>query len=386
MFLPISDTPNPPGRAYVTWLLIGANLGIYLLLTLPALFSQVDLRDPVLHEYLRSVGLLGKVSAREVYQNINDYDLLVFQYGFRPAEFSLATLFSYQFLHGGFMHLAGNLIYLFIFGDNVEFRLGRTRFLLIYLFCGCVAGLFFALFSSNSHVPLIGASGAISGVLGCYFLWFPRNRVRCILVPFPFSFYLPARFILGFYLVFTNVVPFLSSASQESSIAYGAHIGGFLAGLGIALLVDQYYQLRRGWVHREPREIDVSLNSLRRICPAVLSGDLAGASLCYLNLDKREERIQVDSADVMVVGRYLLEQGRLPEALHLYRRFIAERQNDERIDQAYLGAGRAMLLDPRYRTSAYHYFLSALDLARSEQLAAEARLYLRMLEQQATEG
>lgn len=386
MFLPIADTPNPPGRAYVTWLLIAANIGIYLLISLPAVFSKVDLQDPVLHEYLRSVGLLGKVTARQVYQNINAYDLLVFEYGFRPAEFSLASLFAYQFLHGGFMHLAGNIIYLFIFGDNVEFRLGRTRFLVIYLFCGVAAGLFFALFSTNSQVPLIGASGAISGMLGCYFLWFPRNRVRCFLVPFPFSFYLPARFVLGFYLVFANVFPFLFSASQESSVAYGAHIGGFLAGLGIAWAADQYYQLRRGWQH-EARPQEATLSSLQRICPAVLRGDLAGASMCYLNLDKREDRSQVDSVDVMAVGNYMLEQGRFPEALHVFRRFIAERQNDERIDQAYLGAGKAMLRQPRYQTSAYHYFLSALDLARSEQLAAEARLYLRMIEKhRGTEG
>ncbi|WP_303721718.1 rhomboid family intramembrane serine protease [Malonomonas rubra] len=386
MFLPIADTPNPSERAYVTWLLIAANVAVYLLISLPATYSRVDLQDPALLEYLRNVGLLGKVSARQVYQNISAYDLLVFEYGFRPAQFSLATLFAYQFLHGGFMHLAGNTIYLFIFGDNVEFRLGRIRFLLVYLICGVAAGLFFALFAGNSQVPLIGASGAISGVLGCYFLWFPRNRVRCFLFPFPFSFYLPARFVLGFYLVFANIFPFLFSGAQESSIAYGAHIGGFLTGLGIAWATDQIYQLRRGW-QRESKTESASLSSLQHICPAVLSGDLIGASNCYLNLDKREDRNQVDAADVMAVGNYLLINGRWREALHVFRRFVAERPNDERIDQAYLGAGKAMLQQPRYQTSAYHYFLSALDLARSEQLAAEARMHLRLIEKQrATES
>lgn len=386
MFFPIADTPNPPGRAYVTWVLILGNVGIYLLVTLPAALGKVDLQSPVLHEYLRAVGLLGKVSARDVYQNLSSYDLLVFQYGFRPAEFSPLTLLSYQFLHGGFMHLAGNVIYLFIFGDNVEFRLGRLRFLLMYLGCGIAAGLFFALFSVDSRVPLIGASGAISGVLGCYFLWFPRNRVRCFLLPFPFSFYLPARFVLGFYLLFVNLLPFLFTPSADSSVAYGAHIGGFLGGLGIAWSADQYYRLRSGWF-RIPKSKAPSLSSLQQICPSVLSGDLAGASACYLNLDNREERQKVDSADVMAVGNFMLEQGRLRESLHIFRRFIAERQNDERIDQAYLGAGKVMLQQPRYQTSAYHYFLSAIDLARSEQLAAEARMLLRLIEkQQATES
>lgn len=386
MFLPIADTPNPPGRAYVTWALILGNVGIYLLVTLPAVMGKVDLRDPVLLEYLRTVGALGKVSARDVYQNLTAYDLLVFQYGFRPAEFSPVTLLSYQFLHGGFMHLAGNVIYLFIFGDNVEFRLGRLRFLLVYLCSGVAAAVFFALFSGGSQVPLIGASGAISGVLGCYFLWFPRNRVRCFLFPFPFSFYLPARLVLGFYLLFVNLLPFLFSSSSDSSVAYGAHIGGFLGGLGIAWSADQYYRLRSGWV-RSAKPKAPSLSSLQQICPSVLSGDLAGASACYLSLDSREERLQVDSADVLAVGNFMLEQGRLQESLHIFRRFIAERQNDERIDQAYLGAGKAMLQQPRYQTSAYHYFLSAIDLARSEQLAADARRQLRLIEKrQAMEG
>jgi len=386
MFLPVADTPNPPGRAYVTWSLIVVNVAVYLLVTVPAVIGRVDLQDPLLHEYLRSVGLLGRVSARQVFQNISSYDLLVFQYGFRSGEFSLLTLLSYQFLHGGFMHLAGNMIYLFIFGDNVEFRLGRLRFLIVYLLCGIAASLFFALFSFGSQVPLIGASGAISGVLGCYFLWFPRNRVRCFVLPFPFSFYLPARLVLGFYLLFINLLPFLFSATQESSIAYGAHVGGFLTGLGIAWGADQYYRLSAGW-RRSHKTEAASLSSLQQICPAVLSGDLLGASECYLRLNSRDQRSRVDSVDVMAVGNFLLERGRLQEALHVFRRFIAERQNDERIDQAYLGAGKAMALQPRYRTSAYHYFLAALDLARSEQLAAEARLQLRLIEQKrAAEG
>ena len=290
MFFPVADTPNPPGRAYVTWTLIAVNVGIYLLVSLPTAMDKVNLQDPLLHEYLRTVGLLGKVSARDVYQNLHTYDLLVFKYGFRPAVLSPLTLVTYPFLHAGFLHMAGNMIYLFIFGDNVEFRLGRLRFLVIYLCSGVAASMFFAIFASNSQVPLIGASGAISGVLGCYFLWFPRNRVRCFLIPFPFSFYLPARLVLGFYLLFANLLPFLFASSPDSGIAYGAHIGGFLGGLGIAWGVDQFYRLRSGW----QRSIDTKtepLSSLRQICPAVLSGDLAGASDCYLNLDSREERL-----------------------------------------------------------------------------------------------
>ncbi len=384
MFFPVADTPNPPGRAYVTWTLIAVNVGIYLLVSLPAGLSKINLQDPVLHEYLQVLDLVGKVTAQQVYQNVSAYDLLVFQYGFRPAEFAPLTLISSLFLHGGVMHLAGNMLFLFIFGDNVEFRLGRLRYLLTYLGCGFAATLFFALFAGNSQVPLIGASGAISGVLGCYFLWFPRNRVRCFLFLFPIlmtSVYLSARLVLGFYLLIDNLLPFLFASTSGSGVAYGAHIGGFLGGLGVAWGADQYYRLRSGWFRPTPKPAE-PLSSLRQICPAVLSGDLDGASDCYLNLDSSEDRLQVESADVMSVGNHMLEQGRFREALHIFRRFIAERQNDERIDQAYLGAGKAMLQQPRYQTSAYHYFLSAIDLARSEQLAAEARMQLRLIEKQ----
>ncbi len=384
MFFPIADTPNPPGRPLVTWALMATNIGIYLLVTLPAVLTKVDLQDPALHEYLRMLGLAGQVTAREVYQNISPYDLLVFKYGFRPAEFSPITLISSLFLHGGLMHLAGNMLFLFIFGDNVEYRLGRFRFLLTYLGCGIASTLFFAAFVPGSQVPLIGASGAISGVLGCYFLWFPRNRVRCFLFFFPFimtSIYLGARWVLGFYLLIDNLLPFLLTSSAGSGVAHGAHIGGFLAGLGVAAGADRYYN----WQGSRGRKVvseKATGFSLQQFCPALSSGDLDGASACYLSLETVADREQVDSADVMLVGNHLLASGRYRDALRVFRRFVAERQNDERIDQAYLGAGKAMLQQPRYLTSAYHYFLSALDLARSEQLAAEARLLLRRIEQQ----
>jgi membrane associated rhomboid family serine protease len=384
MFFPISDTPNPPGRAYVTWLLMAVNIGVYLLISIPATSGKVDLGDPLLQEYLVSLGLSGQVTAQEVLQNVSAYDLLVFKYGFRPAAFSLVALITSLFLHGGFFHLAGNMLFLFIFGDNVEFRLGRIRYLLTYLGCGVVATLFFTLFAVGSQVPLIGASGAIFGILGCYFFWFPRNRVRCFLFLFPFlmtSVYLSARLVLGFYLLIDNVLPFLLTGNAGSGIARGAHIGGFLGGIGLAWGADRYYLTanRRRTGHAGDGG---DLSSLTQICPAVKEGRLAAAADCYLGLDSREQRARVDGADVIAVGNYLLEQGRLSDALHVFRRFIAERQTDNHIAQAYLGAGKVMLRNPRYSTSAYHYFLAAHDLAPSEQLAMEAKSYLRKIEQQ----
>ncbi len=384
MFFPIADIPKPPGRPYITWGLMAINIAVFLFVSLPATRAQVNLSDPLLLEYLRALGVQGRISAREILQHISAHDLLVFQYGFRPANFSLQALFSSLFLHGGFMHLAGNMMFLFIFGNNVEYRLGHLRYLLAYLGCGVAATLFFSLFSLNSQIPLIGASGAIFGILGCYFLWFPKNRVRCVLFLFPFlvtTILLPARLLLGFYLVIDNLLPFIVSRDVGSGIAHGAHIGGFLAGLGIAWAGNHYRRLlpiqrRSGSASRsEP------LESLRKICPAVNQGEYDKAAECYFSLTSREQRRQVASRDMIDVGNYLLAEGRDQEALTLFRRLIAERPKDSVLDQAYLGAGRAMLKNPRYLTSAYHYFLAAIDVSIDEELIARARDYLRAIEE-----
>jgi len=383
MFFPIADTPKPPGRPYVTWGLMAVNIGIYLFISFPATRSKVDLTDPLLLEYLRSLGLYGRISAREVFQHLSAYDLLLFQYGFKPAAASVSTLFSSLFLHGGLMHLAGNMVFLYIFGNNVEYRLGHLRYLLVYLGCGVAATLFFSLFSLNSQIPLIGASGAIFGVLGCYFLWFPKNRVRCLIFLFPIvvtTIYLPARLLLGFYLIIDNVLPFIVSGTQGSGIAHGAHIGGFLAGLGIAWGGNHYRRLFQSGKKPGARQEKAPLESLRNICPSIDQGDFDQAVQCYFGLTGREQRRQIATADLLTVGNYLLALGRDQDALTLFRRLIAERPSDSAVDQAYLGAGQAMLKNPRYMTSAYHYFLAAIDSSSNEELIAQARSFLRAIE------
>ncbi|MBE0596960.1 MAG: rhomboid family intramembrane serine protease, partial [Desulfuromonadales bacterium] len=212
MFLPIGDTPNPRGTAWVNNVLIGANIAVFLFISLPLINVQPDLGDPLLLEYLRVIGAEAGVSAQEILRHVSAYDLLVFRYGFKPDAPSLTTLFSAMFLHGGWLHLAGNMLFLWIFGNNVEARLGHFGYLLAYLGTGIAATVFFALFVPDSMVPLVGASGAISGVLGCYFLWFPRNQVRTFLFFFPFimtTVLIPARVVLGVYLVLDNILPFL---------------------------------------------------------------------------------------------------------------------------------------------------------------------------------
>jgi membrane associated rhomboid family serine protease len=146
------------------------------------------------------------------------------------------TIFSSMFLHGGWMHLIGNMLYLWIFGNNVEDAMGRIRFILFYLLCGSCAVLANAIPDTSSVTPMIGASGAISGVLGAYLLLFPRARVL-IIVPLFFVFYSvwwPAWLVLIFWFVWQIASSILYSSVDGGGIAWGAHIGGFAAG---ALLV-----------------------------------------------------------------------------------------------------------------------------------------------------
>jgi membrane associated rhomboid family serine protease len=178
------------------------------------------------------------VDIRQLRNHISAYDLFIFRYGYRPAEGSVLTLFSSLFLHAGWAHILGNMLFLWIFGNNVENRLGPFGYLFMYLASGVIATLFFSFFASGSKVPMLGASGAISGVLGCYFLWFPHNQVKVFIFLFPFFMdfvLIPARLVLGLYLLVDNLLPFLTKAGAAAGVAHGAHIGGFLAGLGVAL-------------------------------------------------------------------------------------------------------------------------------------------------------
>jgi membrane associated rhomboid family serine protease len=159
--------------------------------------------------------------------------------GLQPTPGSVyLTLLTSMFMHGGFMHLFGNMLFLWIFGDNLEDRLGRVRYLVFYLVCGVLASLAHVFSTvAFSHgggsllVPSLGASGAISGVLGGYVLLFPRNRVHVIL--FRILTDVPAYVALGLWFLFQFVsgLGILGGGSQEGGVAYAAHIGGFVAGL-----------------------------------------------------------------------------------------------------------------------------------------------------------
>ncbi|MCJ7549989.1 MAG: rhomboid family intramembrane serine protease [Anaerolineae bacterium] len=149
----------------------------------------------------------------------------------------LLTLFSSMYLHGGWAHLIGNMWYLWIFGDNVEDRMGRGRFFIFYTLCGLVAGLLQIVAAPRSTIPMIGASGAIAGVLSAYLLLYPRARVSTLVLLFFFIriVWLPAIVVLGswFAIQLFNGLASLNVVVQTGGVAWWAHIGGFVAGMAL---------------------------------------------------------------------------------------------------------------------------------------------------------
>ena len=196
---------------------------------------------------LITIGLIATNVAVYIYQfTLPEPELLRFIMGFGliPAEIlgraprihamppEGLTLFTSQFLHGGIFHLLGNMLYLWIFGNNIEDLLGRIRFLLFYLLCGTLAAIAHTILNPHSTLPMVGASGAIAGVLGAYLITFPRARVTVLIFVFFFitTTQVPALIVLGLWFVM-QFIYVLGDGGSGGGIAYMAHIGGFLAGL-----------------------------------------------------------------------------------------------------------------------------------------------------------
>ena len=169
----------------------------------------------------------------------------IYIYGLVPARYSIPQIsayfttpqqifsfISFMFLHGGFWHLLGNMWSLYIFGDNVEDRLGSVRYIAFYLLCGLASGLVHLMFNAHSNIPTIGASGAIAGVMGAYFILYPGSRILTLIpiIIIPWFVEIPAFFFLGiwFVLQFLNAA---GSSGQAGGIAWWAHIGGFVFGI-----------------------------------------------------------------------------------------------------------------------------------------------------------
>jgi membrane associated rhomboid family serine protease len=214
--LPIGDDRHQSGgAALVTWGLVALNVAAFL----------IELSQPssgALQSFIQAWGVVPReyAAGRDLAPDI-------------PLPF-WSTLFTSMFLHGGWAHLLGNMAYLWIFGDNLEHAMGRARFLVFYLVCGVAAALAHIAFNSGSTVPTVGASGAISGILGGYFVLFPRNRVRVLTYGGVAA--VPAAYMLGFWILIqlVNGAGSFANTPETAGVAYLAHVGGFVAGFVLA--------------------------------------------------------------------------------------------------------------------------------------------------------
>ncbi len=214
--IPIRDNISTRGRPWMLYLILAVNVAVF--------FYQVRLP---MAELRQMVEVYGVVPAR-----IGSPLMLLF-----PSQWSaLVPLVTAQFLHGGWFHLGSNMLYLWIFGDDVECSMGSLRFLLFYLLTGIAGNLAHVLTNLGSGIPVIGASGAVAGILGAYLISFPRARVLTLV---PLGFFLtmveiPAVIFLGFWFVL-QLASGLSAVVGAESVAWWAHIGGFVSGVILIL-------------------------------------------------------------------------------------------------------------------------------------------------------
>jgi len=218
------------------------------------LFIPIKDDAPTIRKPYLTVSLIvanSLVFLYSVMQGYEGFQMLTFQFGFIPYELihsrelvpELAvspylTAISSMFMHGGWMHLIGNMLFLWIFGNNVEDYFGPIKFIIFYLVSGLAAIALFTIFGPNSQIPLVGASGAIAGLMGAYIVLHPRARVTVLVILFFIQFVvLPAKVVLGIWFLIQLLLSF-SGSSTGGGVAYLAHVGGFVFGWGsLKLLV-----------------------------------------------------------------------------------------------------------------------------------------------------
>ncbi len=213
--IPLKDDNPTTKKPVITYFLIGICVLVFLL----QLSSQTFRNGQLFYSY----GLIPSV---------------LLGYKQLPADLyavpAYVTIFTSMFMHGGFMHLIGNMLYMWIFADNIEDDLGAKKFIIFYLLCGVGAAMSQVLIDTQSQVPMVGASGAIGGVLGAYLINHPKSRVL-VLIPFGFFSQLikiKALYVLGFWFI-------LQFISQGAGVAYAAHVGGFISGMILILFFNK---------------------------------------------------------------------------------------------------------------------------------------------------
>ena len=238
--------------------------------------------------------------------------------------------------------------------------------------------------ASQLRDPLVGASGAISGILGFYFVWFPRNRVRLLWLLPPFLmqvFEVPARIVLGIYLVLDNLLPYLI-VSGDAGVAHGAHIGGFLAGLAAAWVMDRHEVAARPGEFADAPEVSLAEEPRwsSRIAAAIDQGRMEEAAVEYFKVPAHASRGVLTPERSLALARWLQEHRHFEAALAVARRHMRDFPNGPGLAEAHLLAGQ-VLLESQQPTPAYQHFLAALDAAPDAATAAAARAGIAAIEQ-----
>ncbi len=252
--IPIGDSPGRRTTPWVTYAIILANVAIFLYM----LSLSTATPPPRTIAYTRAADALADGACYGFPAAPSDSDQFVCKFAFQPKEFFdnlkgvsdvsrpdrpiiLISILTGLFLHAGWLHLGGNMLFLWVFGDNVEDRLGHAGYLLFYLVAGMVAALAQGLIQPASLVPVLGASGAIAAVLGAYIVYFPRASIR-VVIPFFILLFIPipvpAWLMIGLWFVQNLFAGFASvnqAASPDTSVAFFAHIGGFVFGMATAV-------------------------------------------------------------------------------------------------------------------------------------------------------
>ena len=219
--IPLKDDNPTSSRPIVTYFVIGLCILIFLI--------QLSSQSYKTGELFYSYGLIPSV--------LMGHNQLPLDFYAVPA---FITIFTSMFLHGGFMHLIGNMLYMWIFADNIEDNLGPSKFLIFYLLAGIGAAMTQVLIDTHSEIPMVGASGAIGGVLGAYLINHPNAKVL-VLIPFGFFSQLikiRALYVLGFWFI-------LQFISSGGGVAYAAHIGGFISGIVLILFLNKSSKKRK---------------------------------------------------------------------------------------------------------------------------------------------
>jgi membrane associated rhomboid family serine protease len=391
-----------------------AFLAVYLFVSLPLSSSGIteeDRRDPetraqldeIWARYLpayedwasRQTRQYKQAELRAMWERgVTQNELFQDRWGYKPGKPTLLSLIFCMFLHAGFWHLFGNMLFLWIYGDNVEFRLGPLAYLVSYLGTGIVATIAFSLFNAKSTVPLVGASGAISGVLGFYLIWFPYNYVRVFLFFFILTIvHVRAVFVLLMYLVIDNLLPFLAAqgSAQGGGVAYVAHLGGFVAGVVAAWLFNQAKgrieppRPTPGAVGAAPPraaqrvQVQTVKDHTASFEHAIEHSRMEDAAHAFAAI-AREGGRPPQEKHVFVLANWLYENDFTNDAAAVFRYYLKHFAQGADLDRVNLGLGILLSRRLGQPAAARQYLLAAIDVTSADQLAETAREELRRIE------